>query len=125
MGNEKNVNESDIHYGTRSKTDDHSATRKINHFVEKFAWWIVGIVVTMLTMVYNNTTDRIGNTEEKVAFLYQDKISRAEFREVTKELQIQAARDKKDILDQQKSMKSDILSRLDLILRVQSHKEQQ
>jgi hypothetical protein len=98
--------------------DDSPATKRINRFVEKFAWWIIGVVVMILGGLYNAAMDRISVTEEKVAFLYQDKVSRAELREVADGLRIQSDSNKKEILSQQEGLKQDILSRLDLILRV-------
>lgn len=97
---------------------DSTATKKINNFVERFSWWIVGIVVMILGSIYTGTTDRITSIEEKVSFLVQDKVSREELRSVTQDLRVQMDTVKTDIMSQQHSMKSDILSRLDYLLRL-------
>lgn len=98
--------------------EDSPATKRINKFVERFLWWIIGVVVMILGGLYNAAVDRITVTEERVSFLYQDKVSRAELREVAEGLRIQNDSNKKEILSQQEGLKQDILSRLDLILRV-------
>lgn len=93
-------------------------TKKINGLIERFSWFIVTIIITILGGLYTTTIERISNTEEKVSFLMQDKVSRAELREVATDLRIQSDKNKSEILQQQSDMKGDILARLDLILKI-------
>lgn len=76
-------------------------------------------VAAVMGMSWYNTTeskDRIKALEERVSFLYQDKVSRAEFREEMTQVRLQIEATKSDIVSRQDSMKFDILGRLDLIL---------
>lgn len=99
-----------------SKTD--TLNERINRFVSKFLWWLVGVVVMIMGGIYNNTNERITSMEDKVSFLYQDKVSRAELREVTNDFRSQNEVMKAEIMAQQYETKKDILARLDFLLRL-------
>lgn len=99
-------------------------TNKLNKFLSKFNYWIVIIILTISGSIYNQTLDRISKVEDQVQFLYQDKVSKEELREVSSKLTREVIELKSDITRQQNEMKSDILSRLDYILRVFSTQNQ-
>ena len=96
-----------------------NASNKINSFVEKFSVWIVSIVVALLWFLYTTAIDRVSTLESRVSLLAQEKVSRAELKTITDELRQQNIETKRDIISQQETMKSDILSRLDYILKIQ------
>lgn len=80
---------------------------------------IAGLLISIGTMAYSNINTRITTLEDRVSFLYQDKLSRSEFSERMNQIQKQNEALKADIIARQDNMKDDILSRLDLILKAQ------
>lgn len=84
-----------------------STTHKINKFIEKFAVWIVTILVSIGGTMYTKIDNKIEMLEDRVAHLYQDKVSRAELREEMALLR-----------HNQTLMKDDIIQRLELIMRM-------
>ena len=94
-----------------------TATHRINRYVEKFAIWIVGIVISISVAVWNKAEARIDILEERVAFLYQDKVSRQELKDEMSLLRQQIDRSNAEVARGQEQLRSDILSRLELILK--------
>lgn len=84
-----------------------STTHKINRFIEKFAVWIVTILVSIGGTMYTKMDNKIEVLEDRVAVLYQDKVSRGELREEMTLLR-----------NSQALMKDDIIQRLELIMRM-------
>lgn len=76
----------------------------------------IAIIVSIGTMMYTDTKQRVTLLEDKVSFLYSDKVSRAEFREEMVQLRLQNDANKSDIIARQDALKSDILQRMDMIL---------
>ena len=76
----------------------------------------VAIILSIGTMMYTDTKQRVTLLEDKVSFLYQDKVSRAEFREEMAQLRLQNDANKSDIIARQDALKSDVLQRIDMIL---------
>lgn len=97
---------------------DHAITNKVNMFLSKFSYWIIGIVIAILGSIYTATIERISQAEQKIQYLYQDKVSKEELRVVTQDINEKVDSIKYDIMQQQSAMKSDILSRLDYLLRI-------
>lgn len=92
---------------TNCSTPQDSTSQKINKFVEKFAVWIVTILVSIGGAMYTKMDNKIDGLEDKVAVLFQDKVSRAELREEMTLLR-----------NSQALMKDDIIQRLELIMRM-------
>ena len=86
---------------------DNSTSARMNKWVEKFSVWIVGILVSIGGFLWTNMDTRINSLEDKVSFLYQDKVSRAELKEEMKLLRAQSEQNK-----------NDILARLELIIKL-------
>lgn len=101
-----------------TQSADSVVTKKVNQFLSKFSYWIVGIVVAILGSIYTATVERIEAAEQKIQYLYQDKVSKEELRVVTQDINEKVDSIKYDIMQQQSAMKSDILSRLDYLLRI-------
>lgn len=84
-----------------------TAAQKINKFIEKFAVWIVTILISIGGTMYTKMDNKIEVLEDRVSHLYQDKVSRAELREEMALLR-----------NSQALMKDDIIQRLELIMRM-------
>lgn len=74
------------------------------------------LIFTIAGIMYSDAKQRITMLEERVSFLYQDKVSRAEFREEMAQLRMQNDANKSDIIARQESTKSDILARIELLI---------
>lgn len=96
--------------------NDPNATEKLNNWVGKVASFAIAVVVGIAGIMYNDIKQRTTTLEERVSFLYQDKVSRAEFREEMIQLRQQNDANKTDIIARQETMKSDILARFDLLI---------
>lgn len=77
---------------------------------------LLTIIFTVGGIMYTDSKQRITTLEDKVSFLYQDKVSRAEFREEMSQIRIQNDANKSDIIARQESMKSDIIARINLLV---------
>lgn len=93
--------------GTRDSCQGDTAHQKINKWVEKFAVYIAMALVSVGSFLYTKIDDKIELLEERVAVLYQDKVSRTELREEMGLLR-----------SSQAQMKDDIIQRLELIMRM-------
>lgn len=91
----------------KNNTAQDSATQKINRFIEKFAVWIVTILISIGGTMYTKMDNKIEVLEERVAILFQSKVSREELREEMALLR-----------NSQALMKDDIIQRLELIMRM-------
>lgn len=111
------MSECNNHTGNTQSADS-VVTKKVNQFLSKFSYWIVGVVVAILGSIYTATVERIEVAEQKIQYLYSDKVSKEELRLVTQDINSKVESVKSDIMQQQSSMKNDILSRLDYLLRI-------
>lgn len=84
-----------------------TASTKINRFIEKFAVWIITILVSAGGSLYTKMDNKIDVLEDRVAVLFQSKVSREELREEMALLR-----------NSQSQMKDDIIQRLELIMRM-------
>jgi hypothetical protein len=88
-------------------------------------WWektqdkiIAGTIAIILgigAMIYTDMKQRVYILEDKVAFLYNDKVSKAEFKEEMTQLRLQNDANKSDIIARQDALKNDILQRMDML----------
>lgn len=88
--------------------------RKFNTIYGKIIGVGLSLILTVGGIMYSDMKARVTVLEEKVSFLYQDKVSRAEFKEEMNQIRMQNEANKTDILSRQESTKSDILARMDL-----------
>lgn len=88
---------------------------KYNKLIGKVASWAVAVVICVAGVMYTDAKQRITTLEDRVSFLYQDKVSRAEFREEMGQVRLQIEATKSDILARQETSKADILARIDLL----------
>lgn len=90
-----------------TKDKEQPTAQRINKFIEKFSVWIVSILISIGGYMYTKIDDKLETLEERVAYLYQDKVSRQELKEEMSLLR-----------NSQNQMKDDIVQRLELILRM-------
>lgn len=77
---------------------------------------LLAIIFSVGGIMYTDSKQRMTTLEDRVSFLYQDKVSRAEFREEMQTLRMQNDANKSDIIARQDSLKSDVLARIDLLI---------
>ena len=94
-----------------------TATQRLNKYVEKMLVWIVGVVISLGGFVWNKMDTQVNHLEEKVAILFQDKVSRSELKEEMSLIRQHIDRNNVEMLSRQEQTRSDILSRLELILK--------
>lgn len=97
---------------------EHTFTKKVNTFLSKFSYWIVGIVIAMGASIYNHSMERVESLERQVQILFQEKASREELKEDINRRTGEMLNLKTDFTRQHNEMKSDILGRLDYMLRL-------
>lgn len=88
----------------------------LNNIYTKILAFAVTAILTLTGMLYKDTRDKIDMLEGRVAVLFQDKVSRAEFKEELNQLRLQNESNKIDIINRQESVKNDILARIDFIM---------
>lgn len=89
---------------------------RLQKIIMTVAGYAIAVIMGVAWFNYTDTKDRLKDIESKVSFLYQDKVSRAEFREEMTQVRLQIEATKSDIVARQDSMKFDILGRLDLMM---------
>jgi hypothetical protein len=89
---------------------------RLQRIITIIAGYAIAIILAVSWYNYTDTKDRIRGIEERVSFLYQDKVSRAEFREEMTQMRLQIEATKTDIIAIQEATKSDILARIDLLI---------
>lgn len=94
-----------------------TATQRINRYVEKFAVWILGIVISISVAVWNKTEARIDSLEDKVTVLFQEKVSRQELKDEMSLVRQQIDKVYTEVSRGQEQLRTDILSRLELIIK--------
>lgn len=98
------------------ETKTPNAPDRLQKLITTFAGYSLAIILGISAWSYNDIKTRISGIEERVSFLFQDKVSRAEFREEMTQMRMQIEGTKTDIIARQESTKADILSRLDLLI---------
>lgn len=94
-----------------------TASKRINRYLEKFAVWIVGIVIALGSWAWNGMDARVTKVEDRVAFLYQDKVSRQELKDEMALIRQSMDKGNLELISRQDQMKQDIISRLELIIK--------
>ena len=80
------------------------ADRRINGYFERFAIWAGGFLIALLLLAYQDQRQQVARLEERVSFLYLDKVSKGDLKDTE-------AR----IMTRIEGMQSDILARMDLL----------
>jgi len=80
------------------------ADRRINGYFERFAIWSGGLLIALLLLAYQDQRQQVARLEERVSFLYLDKVSKGDLKDTE-------AR----IMTRIEGMQSDILARMDLL----------
>ena len=78
--------------------------RRINGLFERFASWAGGLLIALLLLAYQDQRQQVARLEERVSFLYLDKVSKGDLKDTE-------AR----IMTRIEGMQSDILARMDLL----------
>jgi hypothetical protein len=76
---------------------------RINSYWEKFGTWACTAMLGFGLLVFQDQRAQVSKLEEKVNFLYQDKVSKADLREEINK-----------ILQAQEASKTDIIARMEL-----------
>lgn|SRR5690606_31140849 len=87
------------------------ANSRINKFIEKSLIWIIGAVFSIGVAAWNKMDTEVDALQEKVAFLYQDKVSRQELKDEMFLIRNQIEKD-------YQQLRGEILGRLDFILKL-------
>lgn len=82
---------------------DTSAHSRITIIWEKAAVWALSFIIVLLGLAYNDQKTKIEKMEERVQFLYIDKVNKSELKETEYR-----------IMTRIEASQSDILARLDL-----------
>lgn len=100
-----------------------SSSDKFNKLIGRVAAFSITVVVAIAGMIYKDTSNRVANVEERVNYLFMDKISRAEFKEEINQLRVQNEANKADILSRQNSVREDIIARLDMYMQIRGENQ--
>lgn len=82
------------------------ADSRINNYFERLALWACGAIIALLCIGYQDQKTRVDKMEEKLQFLYLDKVSKNELKDVE-------AR----IMTRIEAGNADILARIDLLIK--------
>lgn len=92
---------------TTSRNND--ANTRISAYWEKFAIWSCGAIIALLCIGYQDQKSTIDKLEERVQFLYLDKVGKGELKEVETR-----------IMSRIEAGNADILARIDLLIKANS-----
>ena len=105
----------------KCETNNNKATNVFNEMLNKISGKIIATVASVLIgiagMLYSDMNTRIKTSEDRISQLYQEKLSKEEFKSEMKEFRNSISADKADPIARIETTRQDILSRLDLILR--------
>lgn len=91
---------------------DTSANSRITAVWERLAVWALSFIIVLLGLAYNDQKGKIEKMEERVQFLYIDKVNKSELKETETR-----------IMSRIEASQSDILARLDLYFGRYSEKK--
>lgn len=86
-----------------------SANSRINAVWEKFAIWACSAIIALLVIGYQDQKSKVDKMEERLQFLYLDKVSKNELKEVETR-----------IMNRIEAGNADILARIDLYFKQSS-----
>lgn len=81
-----------------------TANSRINNYWEKFGLWACGVIIALLCLAYNDQKSRIEKMEERVQFLYIDKVNKSDLKDTEARL-----------MNRIEGMQTDILARMDIL----------
>lgn len=85
-------------------------------YTKMIAFTVAGML-TLSGMIYTDMKAKVDVLDERVNILFQEKVSRKEFKEEMSILHSRMEGSNRDLMSRQDEMKADILARLDLIIR--------
>lgn len=86
--------------------DNSDANTRISVYWEKAALWACAAIISLLCVGYQDIKTKMDKQEEKVQFLYLDKVGKSELREVETR-----------IMSRIEAGNADILARIDLLIK--------
>lgn len=95
-----------------------NADKRINHIWERVAIGLLGVVVLWGGTQFQDLKAQNKELENKVLFLYTDKVSQPQLKDTEDRLAKQIEAFKADVKSEIGTMKSDILARLDYVLEI-------
>ena len=93
-------------------------SRKLNKIIGYVATFCVTLVFSLAASMYNDLKTRTNTLEERVSYLYTDKVSRSELNEAIQQLRMQNEANKADIINQQRLLRDDILGRISILMNI-------
>lgn len=90
---------------------DPSANSRINAVWEKFAIWACSAIIALLVIGYQDQKSKVDKMEERVQFLYLDKVSKQDMDKLIDKLEDRIA-----------AGNSVLLSRMDLMMKIQKQR---
>ena len=93
-------------------------SRKLNKIIGYVATFCVTLVFSLAASMYNDLKTRTNTLEERVSYLYTDKVSRSELNEAIQQLRMQNEANKADIINQQRLVRDDILGRISILMNI-------
>ncbi|HLS54191.1 MAG TPA: hypothetical protein VK031_09470 [Tissierellaceae bacterium] len=100
-----------------AKSRVHDLSNKFDKISGKVVTIGVSVLIALMSMLYTDMKDRVNKMEERVTFLYNDKLSRSEFLDTMREIKEDMLLSRKETDKQIQSVKTEIIERLDLILQ--------
>jgi len=94
-------------------SDEPSANSRINQVWEKFAIWACSAIIALLVIGYQDQKSKVDKMEERVQFLYLDKVSKQDMDKLEDRIMTGIA-----------ASNSTILARMDLMMRLPKQKEE-
>lgn len=95
---------------------------KFSNITTKVLLGAITVIFTIAGMMYSDVKQRTDALEDRVSFLYQDKISRDEFRMEFIELKKEMASSRMETNAKVEAMKREIIERIDLFMQLQQEK---
>lgn len=101
----------------KSSQDD--ANNRITILWERAAVWLCGAAIALLVVVYQDMKTTVDKLEERVQFLYLDKVSKQELKELADRMDRKIDAGNADVISRINRSNEDILSKIDLMIKAQ------
>lgn len=88
----------------------------INSGYMKVVAVVVSLIFSFIGMLYSDMKTRISVLEDRVSFLYQDKLSRSEFKEEFKVLREEITASRRDSAERIDATRTDIVERINMLI---------
>lgn len=84
----------------------------------------VSILIGLFSMMYSDMKSRVDSLETQASFLYQDKLSRSEFKAELRDLKNDMLISKKDTDAKIDNMRQDVLDRINMLIEYNKSNQQ-